>query len=149
MNNNAKKWVAALRSGEYKQTTGHLRDQKGFCCLGVACELYMKENPDLLKVDRHGLYYSTVEAVFGVLSEPIMNWLGLREAAGIHETNEGPLSLTNYNDVKRLSFAAIANIIETEPEGLFVPEELSATKCVDVLPDCGQQTDRDTVSNPD
>jgi hypothetical protein len=29
------KWVAALRSGEYKQTKGYLRNKKGYCCLGV------------------------------------------------------------------------------------------------------------------
>ena len=29
------KWVKALRSGEYKQANGALRDGSGFCCLGV------------------------------------------------------------------------------------------------------------------
>ena len=32
-------WVQALRSGEFKQTIGHLRDEVGYCCLGVAAEL--------------------------------------------------------------------------------------------------------------
>lgn len=36
------KWLEALRSGEYKQTTGSLHDSTGFCCLGVLCDLYMK-----------------------------------------------------------------------------------------------------------
>ena len=31
--------AAALRSGKYRQTRGRLRDSKGFCCLGVACEI--------------------------------------------------------------------------------------------------------------
>lgn len=40
-------WVAALRSGEYKQGTGVLRetDESGettYCCLGVLCELAVK-----------------------------------------------------------------------------------------------------------
>ena len=34
-----KKWLAALRSGEYEQATGELRDAVGFCCLGVACDI--------------------------------------------------------------------------------------------------------------
>jgi len=34
-----RKWVDALRSGKYAQTTGTLRDQHGFCCLGVACDV--------------------------------------------------------------------------------------------------------------
>lgn len=32
-------WVAALRSGKYKQTSGRLRHAGGFCCLGVLCEV--------------------------------------------------------------------------------------------------------------
>lgn len=33
------KWVRALRSGEYNQTQGALQDRKGFCCLGVLCDI--------------------------------------------------------------------------------------------------------------
>lgn len=34
------KWIAALRSGEYVQTNGVLRNaQNGFCCLGVCADL--------------------------------------------------------------------------------------------------------------
>lgn len=50
-------WVAALRSGEYKQASGQLRDVDygwendkvtvksviGFCCLGVLCDLAHKD----------------------------------------------------------------------------------------------------------
>lgn len=33
-------WLAALRSGDFKQGTGHLRSaQGGYCCLGVLCEV--------------------------------------------------------------------------------------------------------------
>ena len=35
----ARKWLDALRSSEYEQTTGLLRDDKGFCCLGVLCDI--------------------------------------------------------------------------------------------------------------
>lgn len=35
------KWVNALRSGEYKQTRLTLQDDKGYCCLGVACLLFI------------------------------------------------------------------------------------------------------------
>jgi hypothetical protein len=31
--------VAALRSGKYAQTKNTLRDEQGFCCLGVACDI--------------------------------------------------------------------------------------------------------------
>lgn len=38
-----KKWVAALRSGDYKQGRNSLKQGKGdkatYCCLGVLCEI--------------------------------------------------------------------------------------------------------------
>lgn len=38
------KWLAALRSGEYKKGTSALQGHPGyFCCLGVLCDLYAKE----------------------------------------------------------------------------------------------------------
>ncbi len=43
-----KKWVAALRSGEYKQITKRLKQEFpeggcGYCCLGVLTDLFAKE----------------------------------------------------------------------------------------------------------
>jgi len=32
------KWLNDLRSGKYQKTHSHLRDDKGYCCLGVLCE---------------------------------------------------------------------------------------------------------------
>lgn len=43
------KWCEALRSGEYAQTTGQLQNEKGYCCLGVACKLFSPNHP--LKLD--------------------------------------------------------------------------------------------------
>jgi hypothetical protein len=37
------KWAALLESGEFTQTQQVLRDEQGYCCLGVACELYRRE----------------------------------------------------------------------------------------------------------
>lgn len=33
------KWIAALRSGEWRQGIGELRTETGFCCLGVLAEV--------------------------------------------------------------------------------------------------------------
>lgn len=35
------KWLNALWSGEYKQTNMALQDEFGFCCLGVACDIFI------------------------------------------------------------------------------------------------------------
>ena len=38
------RWVAALRSGEYKQGRGSMLDEKGrHCCLGVLCDVLGRE----------------------------------------------------------------------------------------------------------
>ena len=51
-------WVPALRSGNYKQTSAALHEQRSdgseaFCCLGVACDL-LKDRLELVRtpVDR-------------------------------------------------------------------------------------------------
>ena len=36
------KWCDALRRGEYRQTNYALQNDNGYCCLGVACELFIK-----------------------------------------------------------------------------------------------------------
>lgn len=38
------RWLAALRSGEYKQGKDYLRKNDSFCCLGVACNLIDPNN---------------------------------------------------------------------------------------------------------
>ena len=38
------KWIEALRSGEYEQGICSLRKDNKYCCLGVLCDLYGKEN---------------------------------------------------------------------------------------------------------
>jgi hypothetical protein len=37
------RWVAALRSGDYKQARERLRRNGSHCCLGVLCDLFAKE----------------------------------------------------------------------------------------------------------
>lgn len=37
----AQKWANALRSGKYKQSAMTLQNTFGYCCLGVACDLFI------------------------------------------------------------------------------------------------------------
>lgn len=57
------KWLVALRSGDYPQGRNHLRSEQGFCCLGVAADLLIKENSEKygkwLNTDPHGQPYDT------------------------------------------------------------------------------------------
>jgi hypothetical protein len=53
-----KKWIAALDSGEYKQTHCCLQDSKGYCCLGVGCKVTIPEKlivTDVLNQIKGGL----------------------------------------------------------------------------------------------
>ena len=50
-----RKWVKALRSGEYCQTEGSLIDEKGYCCLGVLCDVMgIAQDEDENFVDEDG-----------------------------------------------------------------------------------------------
>lgn len=99
-------WVAALRSGEYKQGHGHLGNQeRGYCCLGVLCDLAVRAG---------------VQKTFGALGPSptwkVARWAGLRTRQA--EMDGGP-SLSQRND-RRDSFSKIADVIESNPPGLFV-----------------------------
>lgn len=128
MNDNAKAWVAALRSGEYKQgrLALHGLEPDRWCCLGVACDLYCRsERPLLGRILRQAecvpifQWPTLVETFDGHdtgLPLVVMSWLGLRDMGGRYGS-EGD-SLAQLND-RGESFADIATLIESEPEGLF------------------------------
>lgn len=112
LNENAKKWVAALRSGEYKQTKNYLKNNEGFCCLGVLCDLYAKDA---------GVAWNGARFMGSFQTPPrvVLEWAALREPDGDHRAAGMHTSLTARND-NGCSFSKIADIIESEPEGLFV-----------------------------
>lgn len=101
LNENAKKWVAALRSGEYQKTKEQLYKDGAYCCLGVACAI-SPVAPDGWK---H----------LSLLPEEVMDWLGLFSRSGYYKGGY----LTSDNDERNHTFAEIADIIESEPRGLF------------------------------
>ena len=81
------KLIAALRSGEYKQIQGHLKDDNGFCALGVACDVY---DPNL---------------VLGCTSPLVVH-----QAYGWSGELRG--TIVNLNDYHGKSFAEIADYLE-------------------------------------
>lgn len=112
LNENAKKWVKALRSGEYNQCTSQLQDHKGYCCLGVACAVYEKETGNELYKE-NGQYNS------GNLTDSyqeVKKWLGLNTSIGSYKGG----NLAALNDIENYTFKQIADVIESEPEGLFL-----------------------------
>jgi hypothetical protein len=70
------KWLNALRSGEYQQTKGFLRKEDGFCCLGILCDLYGKENNVEWNLTNNGHNYKFQESE-SYLPSSVMEWSGL------------------------------------------------------------------------
>lgn len=125
MNDNAKAWVAALRSGDYKQSKRFLTridengDIVGHCCLGVACVLAV-EASIIPKPTRDGGCLEYDGYTF-MLPGTVQEWLGLSTSEGYFGTaSEG--ILTSLNDNEGKTFDEIADVIESEPEGLFKSE---------------------------
>lgn len=117
MNAFAKRWVEALRSGEYKQGRGQLRRGNKFCCFGVACDLF----------DHDAWYDDSFDGQDQVLPLEVRDALGLRSKAGIFSipivvVEDGEERhwecLAELND-HGWTFEEIADFIESEPAGLF------------------------------
>ena len=123
LNANAKKWVEALRSGRYRQTTEVLRrtrrkdrDPAGYCCLGVACEVFMKSGGHLdVTTTRSFLgLHRRYNGEAAELPRVVVEWLGLERPNGDYAHD----SLSDLNDIG-VSFEDIAATIAAMPEGLF------------------------------
>lgn len=106
------RWVAALRSGEYKQTKRALRLDGGHCCLGVLCDLYAKE---------HGFAWEHTADLegenAGLPNNDVCKWAGITanerveidgERARLYDHNDGA------GDTEPRTFAQIADAIEAQ-----------------------------------
>lgn len=117
-----KLWIKALRSGEYKQGRGALRNFGDYyCCLRVACDIAMKDGIELkiTKSDHRDCY--EYDGMIEFLPDKVVYYYGLRSDTGIYDgiaDDYDNNSLTRDNDNFCLSFNAIADIIESEPKGL-------------------------------
>lgn len=108
---NRAKLVEALRSGEYKQTSGalcHERSDGGFeyCCLGVACKI-----SELGEFDYEGDDVNTPFRVKGVphrvyrtmLPVEVMDWLGF-------DTGNGKLTIQAVDALENLTEDSLAGL---------------------------------------
>ena len=108
----AKKWIAALRSGKYKQTKCALKDKDGYCCLGVLCAISpWKYNFTRMTNAPHAKNMS--------LPPIVVNWAGMRSSGGEYQVEGNQYSnvLTARND-EGMSFSEIAKLIEKYTEDL-------------------------------
>lgn len=128
----AKEWVAALRSGKYKQAQEILRDDKGgYCCLGVLCEVLVEKGIVVRLPEGNETSYSFYASVEG--NELMSTNLGssLLEIIKLPVVIESILTMMNDGVAEfqgnPQSHAQIADYVErelTDP----IEEELNASK---------------------
>jgi hypothetical protein len=133
------KWVAALRSGEYKQIDGRLRsyepDECGkysYCCLGVLCDLHRQE----FNADGSDYHYTWGEGKKHQTSKPttayanhvddlpysVKEWAGVKMSSPVVSVDAGDLmevemseaELIGLNDDHSWTFSRIADVIEEQ-----------------------------------
>lgn len=127
MNQDVKtRWLAALRSGDYKQGKGTLRNKKDqYCCLGVLTQLAvedgviappkLEDNDFAESEDTSALYHYDGDSAY--LSSTVADWaeLDIREHPGVRlpgAFGDGlPYTLAQLND-RGDSFDTIAKVIE-------------------------------------
>jgi len=107
------KWVDALRSGEYQQTQRYLRTDNGFCCLGVLCDLYAKENNVEWNLVNNGHNYEFQDKE-SYLPSSVRKWAGVKSHNADFIINETRTeTLANLNDMG-FAFNEIADVIEKQ-----------------------------------
>ena len=138
---NINKWIDALESDVYQQTTGRLRRNDAMCCLGVLCQVsnisnwvygeYIGETKRLpSKVaewigfsSRKGIFYITPEWIQS-LPEHIKNKLESTIKNNYYSSHTYLVTL-NDND---WTFKEIAELIRFNPPGLFNDDIYDYTK---------------------
>lgn len=93
------RWLAALRSGEYRQGQGRLRDGNAFCCLGVCAMIIDSEGWQIQPGGRW-------------LHQDRLATLSLCTLASIGLTYHEQSMLSSMNDDESLPFPEIADWIE-------------------------------------
>jgi hypothetical protein len=112
-------WVAALRSGLWKQGRNRLRDGDKFCCLGVACDLTGRR----WRFAGGGAWFANRDTALRdtALPDYLRDQLGLKTDMGVYNLTppyaDTSRSLSRDND-DGADFAAIAATIEAAPPGL-------------------------------
>jgi hypothetical protein len=111
-----KKWLEALRSGKYKQTVRNLKDNNGYCCLGVLCDVYAKEHPELARWSEYHGFVAGPTIAHKMPPVEVYVWSGLRPSdASMLAHHNDPIITGSSRAPRRLrsySFKTIAELIE-------------------------------------
>ncbi len=103
-----KKWLEALRSGEYRQDRLVLQNfkTKGYCCLGVACKVLVPNYDKITTFDGNNILIGALpKTKFGApkwlteIDDDVAKTTGTR--------------LSAYNDIEGFTFNEIADLLES------------------------------------
>lgn len=115
------RWLKALRSGKYRQGTGHLKKttitgEARHCCLGVLCELAMRSKVIAPSVAAHdGISrIHQFDGNTGFLPLSVIEWAGLTDYDPDVSTKQGLATCLSHLNDSGKSFKQIANIIEQQ-----------------------------------
>ncbi len=103
-------WLTALRSGTYNQTKSTLANAEGHCCLGVLCDVAIKNGLDIsVEVNQDGEFIYDGETNY--LPESIQLWADISENPSVTRDDGNEDFLSILNDY-HLNFNEIADLIE-------------------------------------
>jgi hypothetical protein len=107
--------TAALRSGEYPQASGCLRQDSGYCCLGVLTEVAIANGLSLKSFrtvgdNGHWVYGSFGET--GALTSEVREWYGFADSNPKLRHNGTETTAIGANDELRKDFAWIADAFD-------------------------------------
>lgn len=110
-----RRWVEALRSGRYQQTTGALNRGDSYCCLGVLTELAVEDGviPPGSCDDAPISGCTSYEGARLAPPKAVYKWAGLGTGAELCIAGK-VASPSMQNDARRASFAQIADAIEEQ-----------------------------------
>lgn len=126
---NMRLFVEALDSGDYKQGTGSLKRDDKFCCLGVACEVFIKTGGELTvsqdpstkcECGLCGTGWRTMyDGQGGYLPLKVADWLGIRESSvilddGCCDPKIVGKRATYWNDAAHATFPEIAAMFRAD-----------------------------------
>ncbi len=111
-----KRWVAALRSGKYKQGKRLLKTEDGkYCCLGVLTDLYTKSKVCSPEDKSEWESSRRIDGEGRVLPYKVRIWAGIDESNPDVIAGKDKESLASINDSRpHYGFGRIARVIEKE-----------------------------------
>lgn len=119
-------WLEALRGGRFQQGTEALCRQSKVdslvrhCCLGVLCQLAIEAGVPVEVAHYGGValpIITTFDGAEGYLPKSVMKWAGFSDQSPLlakhHPRFEGYLACSTANDILKLTFPEIADLVET------------------------------------